>query len=329
MRRRRHARAAAQLPVPDRPRGRARGRHRFEIGFRYGGGSSAERAAARADDPAPARRLPGRAGGGRRRRVPRRREGDAVAEAARVRHRGRGAAAGAAVVGADGVNGITAVRSALGGKPAIGVALEGNVRYAADPRRDAIAGALCWSSASCPGGYGWVFPKGDHVNVGVGGWEREGPRLRDSCAAFARRTGSREDDLEGLRGYRLPLRRREAPARPRARPARRRCGGARRPGLRRRHVRGVPLRAARLARRCSTCSPAARRASSRTAERLTAHARRTSGRSWGVKPALDRFPRAAFGLAKRRFVWPVVEGLLRGEIRATSVGARGHRPRRR
>ena len=30
-----------------------------------------------------------------------------------------------------------------------------------------------------PGGYGWVFPKGDHVNVGVGGWESEGPTLRE------------------------------------------------------------------------------------------------------------------------------------------------------
>ena len=28
------------------------------------------------------------------------------------------------------------------------------------------------------GGYGWIFPKGDHINVGVGGNAEEGPKLR-------------------------------------------------------------------------------------------------------------------------------------------------------
>jgi geranylgeranyl reductase-like protein len=29
-----------------------------------------------------------------------------------------------------------------------------------------------------PGGYCWIFPKGDHLNIGVGGWESTGPTLR-------------------------------------------------------------------------------------------------------------------------------------------------------
>ena len=58
-----------------------------------------------------------------------------------------------------------------------------------------------------PGGYGWVFPKGDHVNVGVGGWEAEGPRLRDHLAELCRRHGIDVDSLESVRGHRLPLRR--------------------------------------------------------------------------------------------------------------------------
>ena len=58
-----------------------------------------------------------------------------------------------------------------------------------------------------PGGYGWVFPKGDHVNVGVGGWEAEGPRLREHLAELCRRHGIDGDALESVRGHRLPLRR--------------------------------------------------------------------------------------------------------------------------
>ena len=44
--------------------------------------------------------------------------------------------------------------------------------------------------ADIPGGYAWVFPKGDHVNVGVGGWQTEGPRLREHLGAPVERTGS-------------------------------------------------------------------------------------------------------------------------------------------
>ena len=42
-----------------------------------------------------------------------------------------------------------------------------------------------------PGGYGWVFPKGDHLNVGVGGWAAQGPLLRDHLATLCDRTAWR------------------------------------------------------------------------------------------------------------------------------------------
>ncbi len=29
-----------------------------------------------------------------------------------------------------------------------------------------------------PGGYGWLFPRGDHLNIGVGGVGHVGPSLR-------------------------------------------------------------------------------------------------------------------------------------------------------
>ena len=76
-------------------------------------------------------------------------------------------------------------------------------RTASSPRR--VPGLLCLELANVPGGYGWVFPKGDHVNVGVGGWESEGPSLRAHLARFCREYGIPESSLENVRGHRLPL----------------------------------------------------------------------------------------------------------------------------
>ena len=62
--------------------------------------------------------------------------------------------------------------------------------------------------ADIPGGYGWVFPKGDHVNVGVGAWQAEGPRLREHLERRLR--GARacaRTSSTSVRGHRLPLRR--------------------------------------------------------------------------------------------------------------------------
>src|SRR5262249_16002100 len=93
-------------------------------------------------------------------------DGDVVVDGERLRAR--------TIVGADGVNGITARTFGLGRDHGHGVALEGNAPL--DPR---YRGKLVLELGVVPGGYAWVFPKGDHVNVGVGGWESEGPRLRD------------------------------------------------------------------------------------------------------------------------------------------------------
>ena len=57
-----------------------------------------------------------------------------------------------------------------------------------------------------PGGYGWVFPKGDHANVGVGGWDSQGPLLRDHLRAVCARHGIAWASLTELRGHRLPMR---------------------------------------------------------------------------------------------------------------------------
>ena len=77
------------------------------------------------------------------------------------------------VIGADGANGTTGRGAGLDDHLRT-VALEGNARV--DLER--FAGRAWIEFGVVPGGYGWVFPKGDHVNVGVGGWHEEGPRLR-------------------------------------------------------------------------------------------------------------------------------------------------------
>jgi len=82
------------------------------------------------------------------------------------------------IVGADGANGITARASGLAEGITYGVAYEGNVKYPT-LSRERYARRLVLELADIPGGYAWVFPKGDHANVGVGGWQSEGPKLRE------------------------------------------------------------------------------------------------------------------------------------------------------
>ena len=135
------------------------------------------------------------------------------------------------VVGADGVNGVATRSLGLEQGYRYGVALEGNVPYArtSKPR---FRGRAVLELGVVPGGYGWVFAKGDHVNVGVGGWESEGPRLRTHLARLCAAHRIPEGAVESLRGYRLPLRRREDALAPRPRPACRRCRRPRRSALR-------------------------------------------------------------------------------------------------
>ena len=57
------------------------------------------------------------------------------------------------------------------------------------------------------GGYGWLFPKGDHANLGVGGWASEGPHLREHLARLARAYAVDPAAITDVRGHRLPMRR--------------------------------------------------------------------------------------------------------------------------
>jgi geranylgeranyl reductase family protein len=116
-----------------------------------------------------------------------------------------------ALVGADGANGVS--RQALGAPPpSYAVALEGNLaRSAAHFDDTAYESTALLEFDTVPGGYGWIFPKGDHVNFGVGGWSDQGPRLRDHLAEICIAHGVEIDELEHIRGHRLPIRRSGTP----------------------------------------------------------------------------------------------------------------------
>ncbi|MBI2723881.1 MAG: NAD(P)/FAD-dependent oxidoreductase [Chloroflexi bacterium] len=128
------------------------------------------------------------------------------AEGATARVRAGGEAFEAPIlVGADGVNGTTA--RALGLTPASehAVALEANYPLD-DGLRRAWERFIALDLGGIPGGYAWVFPKGDHLNIGVGGWKSVGPTLRQELSRFCGYYGFDEHKLYGHRGYQLPLR---------------------------------------------------------------------------------------------------------------------------
>ena len=214
------------------------------------------------------------------------------------------------IVGADGANGTSAKALGLGGPIMHGVAYEGNAPY-----DDRYKGLALIELGSIPGGYGWIFPKGDHVNVGVGGWESEGPKLRGHLAALCERESIDVDSLESVRGHRLPLRR---PGFVVARDKALLVGDA--AGL------VDPLTgdgmyesfvSARLAAEAALDVLAGRAETVEPyADRLVRALGPLAGASWGAKLALDRFPRTVFTLARLPLVWPVVERLVRGDIKA-------------
>jgi geranylgeranyl reductase family protein len=219
----------------------------------------------------------------------------------------------AVAVGADGANGVTAKSFGLESKPTYGVAFEGNVAYgAADPARYRRVAAI--ELGVIPGGYGWVFPKGDHVNVGIGGWEDTGPTLRDRLRDLCERHGIPAEAVESLRGHRLPLRTADAPL---SRGRALLVGDA--AGLID-PISGDGMFEAFVSARLATDAIVDLLAGrTESLEPYADSVRRElaplAASSWDAKIAFDRFPRLTFALARAPFVWGVVERVVRGELK--------------
>lgn len=126
-----------------------------------------------------------------------------------VRARG-GVYTASVLIGADGANGVTARLMGLDGPRDLAVALEGNV-YLPGGLPDEWRDTLALDLGGIHGGYGWLFPKGDHLNVGVGGWKYLAGSFRGHLDRLARHYGLDPAAVRDLRGHHLPVRRKGAP----------------------------------------------------------------------------------------------------------------------
>jgi len=217
------------------------------------------------------------------------------------------------LIGADGANGATAQSLNLDGRRIYGVALEGNLAHGLlDPER--WRSTVVIELGTIPGGYCWIFPKGDHVNIGVGGWESTGPTLREHLKDFCKRRGFDYTKLDAVRGYRLPGRPPNAPlARERALLVGDAAGlvdplwgdGIYTAFVSSRLAAQAVLEL--LAGRASTLESYAQSVVSELGLMMEF--------AWNAKVALDRFPRLALGALISAPGWRMVENMLRGEIR--------------
>ncbi len=212
------------------------------------------------------------------------------------------------LVGADGANGVVAKEAGLDEGIVRGVALEGNVPWQLlDADRYATTAVIEFGAPA--GGYGWLFPKGDHANLGVGGWATEGPSLREHLARLAAAYSVDPDAITDVRGHRLPMRRLGV-----AVPARGNvvlvgdAGGLVDPlsgdGM------YEAFTSARLAADAILAGEIGRYPAA-LAEALDHHA----AASWVAKRALDRHPAVCFWAARSPGVFGVVAGLLQGDVR--------------
>lgn len=91
------------------------------------------------------------------------------------------------LVGADGANSAVARSLGLDGDDRTAVALAAEVRAAPEVTA-AFAGTPLFIFGAAPGGYAWVFPKRDHLSVGIGSfWPHPRglrPRLEQALASY-------------------------------------------------------------------------------------------------------------------------------------------------
>src|SRR5262249_31077770 len=163
-----------------------------------------------------------------------------------------------------------------------------------------------------PGGYSWIFPKLDHLNVGVVGWKSEGPALRKHLHLLARSLGLDPARLDNVRGYRLPLR---SPGDPLTRG---RCilvgdaAGLIDP------LTGEGIHSAFLSAKLA--SEAVVALVDGRALDLSGYAKAmlstlggVPAASWSGKAAFDRFPKTSYGLLRTRQAWRATTHILQAD----------------
>ena len=212
------------------------------------------------------------------------------------------------VIGADGCNGSSAKQLGLADGVVHGVALEANYPYEARYR-----GAMVLEIAVIRGGYGWIFPKADHLNVGVGGNGEEASKLRGELRRMCEAYGIDPASATDTRGYRLPMR---LPRTLLARGTTAVIGDA--AGLVD-PFSGDGMYEAFLS--AKLVANAALDVLAGRAENLDAYQTGVERRivpltraGWGAKSAFERFPRTTYALARLPVTFRALEKLLQGEL---------------
>ena len=114
---------------------------------------------------------------------------------------------GRVLVGADGVNSVVAHQAGLLRDAEIGVGLESEV-YTDAGRLEQWAETASLDFGSLRGGYMWVFPKQDHLSIGVAGFGRWSPRMRGLLDSYLDFLGLDGAEQRLTKGHRLPRRKR-------------------------------------------------------------------------------------------------------------------------
>jgi geranylgeranyl reductase family protein len=226
------------------------------------------------------------------------------------------------VIGADGANGVVGRTLGIRNRRDVGVALEGNVTYDHVDRARWRGRALI-ELGVVPGGYAWVFPKGEHVNVGVGGWSSEAPRLREHLSRLCKAFDIAEEHVTERRGHHLPMRgASEVAATGRALLVGDAAGlidPLSGDGMYEAFVSGkfaAEAALALLSGRASSLDPYCAALAGRLgpAERV----------SWNAKLAFDRFPALVFWLVRVPLSWRLFEKVMQGERSGSDTrGIRG------
>jgi geranylgeranyl reductase family protein len=127
---------------------------------------------------------------------------------------GRGPLRARFLIAADGATGPTARAAGWTEPPASVPALDAEVD--GPPRLLArFTDRVRFDLGVPPGGYGWIFPKADHLSVGVGVFTRTAVRrrLRDELSRYLHVVGLGEARVRGIRGAPIPVRPRREVAR--------------------------------------------------------------------------------------------------------------------
>jgi geranylgeranyl reductase family protein len=214
------------------------------------------------------------------------------------------------VIGADGANGIS--RRTLDTTCTHAVALEGNLPHTADLPPQ-YTDRLLLEFGTVAGGYGWIFPKRTHLNVGVGGWKSEAPHLRDHLARLCEAHGFDRTSLTDVRAHHLPFRKRGSRLAVGRIALIGDAGGLADP------LSGDGIYEAALSARVA--AEHALRILTGDQDCFSGYARELTARlsplmriSWPAKYAFDRFPTISFTLAKTPLFWNLVIRMMLGEI---------------